>query len=171
MLSKAIPATRTLPRPPSQEQSSSALAGQLSELGTAHLTSLWSNLGVKVKPRTHIRGRLLTLFCDKWITKLGDGDLTKVTQLSNSTVKTQAQISPLLVHLKHLPVLPTNPYRKINIYLQWTNRENLPAGRRHPRHASFHDLLQTASYLPGYRPGHLLWLQKGEFPSLSQSID
>lgn len=168
MLSKAISATGTLPRPPSQEQSSSALAGQLSELGTAHLTNLWSNLGVKVKPRTHIRGRLLTLFCDKWI---GDGDLTKVTQLSNSTVKTQAQISPLLVHLKHLLVLPTNPYRKINIYLQWINRENLPAGRRHPRHASFHDLLQTASYLPGYRPGHLLWLQKGEFPSLSQSID
>lgn len=86
-------------RPPSQEQSSSALAGQLSELGTPHLISLWSNLGVKVKPRTHIRGHLPTLFCDKWIVKLGgNGDLTKVAQLSNSTVKTQAQISPLLVH-------------------------------------------------------------------------
>lgn len=89
--------------------------------------SLWSNLGVKVKPRTHIRGHLLTLFCDKWIVKLGDGDLTKVAQLSNSTVKTQAQID--LATLGPLKALDYLAYKSIqkDQYISTMDKQRKPA--------------------------------------------
>lgn len=144
----------------SQPRTISAMAGHFPRLETPHLAHLWPNLRIKVKPRSHIKGHLFQPSpVNTWILKLSVGGLIQ-SYMTLTWLGTQAQISHSPVKKSTQNILPHKSLQKDQtIRTSTISEQDLPARRSNQRPASFRAPLQTASCLPHYCPGRVLWLQ------------